>query len=227
MNNETKRPLGAGLCLLAAFALWTAAVRTIDVAPIGPLGSSVGFAALNDFFHRLTGVHWALYHITDWLSLVPVAIAGGFALLGLSQWSRRRNLLRVDADILALGGFYLAVIAAYALFEVAVVNRRPVLIDGILEASYPSSTTVLVLCVTPTAAMQLRTRLRGPHMRLWCPRILSAYAILMVTGRLISGVHWLTDIIGGILLSAGLVMIWRALTPPTKGVSHEHRSPHH
>jgi undecaprenyl-diphosphatase len=30
----------------------------------------------------------------------------------------------------------------------------------------------------------------------------------MVAARLASGVHWLTDIIGGILLSAGLVMIY-------------------
>lgn len=109
--------LGLSAGLLTAFALWTAAVATVDAAPIGPLESTVGFATLNGWVHRLTGVHWWLYHLTDWLSLVPIGLAAAFALLGLGQWIRRKDLRRVDHSLLLLGGFYLAVIAAYALFE--------------------------------------------------------------------------------------------------------------
>ena len=206
-----KRNFSIGFGLLAAFALWTFAIRVIDVQPIGPRGSSVGFATVNSLFHNLTGVHMQLYHITDWLGLVPVAFGFGFALLGLIQWIKRKSILKVDGSILILGGFYIVTLAAYLFFESYVVNYRPVLIAGFLEASYPSSTTLLVLCVMPTAMIQLRERIQYPMLRRYVCAAITAFIVFMVVGRLISGVHWLTDIIGGILLSAGLVMIYNSL----------------
>ena len=206
-----KKKFCIALGLLAGFALWTVAVRLIDVQIIGPRGSAVGFAALNGFVHNLTGTHMTLYVITDWLGLVPVAFGIGFALLGLAQWIKRKSILKVDRSILILGGFYIVTLAAYLFFESYVVNYRPVLIGGYLEASYPSSTTLLVLCVMPTAAMQLRQRLKRPVLRRCVSIAITAFIGFMVIGRLISGVHWLTDIIGGILLSAGLVMIYDSL----------------
>lgn len=197
-------------CLLAAFALWTAAVCTIDVQPVGPGGSSVGLAALNRFIHECTGIHMALYTITDWLGLVPFFTALGFAFAGLIQWIRRKSMLKVDFSLLVLGGFYIAVAAAYVFFETAAINFRPVLIEGRLEASYPSSTTMLALCVMPTTAMQLRQRMRRRALRNCFSFVLAAFTAFMVAGRLISGVHWFSDIAGGALLSAGLVMLYCA-----------------
>ena len=208
MKNERKN-LYLSAILLAAFALWTAAVCFVDVKPIGPCGSSVGFAAVNRVFHQFTGVHMTLYCITDWLGLVPIFTALGFALLGLAQWVKRKKISRVDPDILILGGFYIAVIAAYVMFEILVVNYRPVLIDGVLEASYPSSTTLLTMCVMPTAMMQLKKRIKNTAVKnrlLW---LMAAFTAFMVFARLISGVHWFTDIVGGALLSAGLVKMYR------------------
>ena len=209
--NMKKRKFCIALCLLLAFVLWTIAVRRIDVQAIGPAGSTVGFAALNGFIHNLIGVHLPLYAITDWLSLIPAAFVLAFALLGLSQWITRKSLLRVDRSILALGGFYLTLMAAYLFFERFVINYRPVLIEGRLEASYPSSTTLLVLCVMWTAMLQLRGRIRHRALRKTAVAGIAVYSILMVTGRLLSGVHWFTDIIGGILLSAGLVMLYNSV----------------
>jgi len=197
--------------LLAAFVLWTLAVRTVDVQPIGPNGSAVGFAAINGFVHRLTGLHMALYTITDWLGLVPVVFILGFAILGLAQWIRRKHILKVDSDICMLGFFYIIVMAAYLFFEACVINYRPVLINDILEASYPSSTTLLVLCVMPTAMMQLNRRIRSPRPRRAVLALIATFTAFMVIARLVSGVHWLSDIIGGALLSAGLVMLYSAL----------------
>lgn len=212
MTKETKIGLGMAIGLLAAFGLWTAAVCGVDVQPIGPGGSMVGFATLNGCVHRMTGVHLWLYVVTDWLSLVPVGFVAGFGLLGLGQWISRKHVLKVDYSILVLGGFYLLVLAMYILFETVVINYRPVLIDGRLEASYPSSTTMLVLCVMPTTAMQLRQRMEDGRGKRWAICLINAYTTLMVVGRLVSGVHWCSDIIGGALLSAGLVMLYRVIS---------------
>ena len=206
-----KKKICIALGLLTAFVLWTIAIRLIDVRPIGPQGSAVGFATLNSMVHRLTGVHMQLYAITDWLGLVPVAFGFGFALLGLTQWIKRKSVLKVDRSILILGAFYLVTLAVYLFFESYVINYRPVLIAGYLEASYPSSTTLLVLCVMPTARMQLRGRIKNHALRKAVTAAIIAFVVFMVAGRLVSGVHWLTDIAGGILLSAGLVMIYDSL----------------
>ena len=198
-----KRKITAALACLAGFILWTTLQRFVDVRPIGAEGSSVGFAALNGWFHDLTGVHMALYAITDWLSLIPLGFVAGFGLLGLVQLIRGR----LERSIVVLGVFYVAVLACFAFFEVVAINYRPVLIEGVLEASYPSSTTMLCLCVMPTAVMQLRSR----GCRRWLSVILTAFTIFMVAARAISGVHWITDIIGGALLSAGLVKAYKVL----------------
>ena len=209
---KQRKHLTVGISLLGAFVLWTLAVSRIDVQAIGPQGSSVGFAALNQAFHHLTGVHMWLYALTDWLSILPLVFIMGFALLGLVQWVKRKKLFLVDNSILILGGFYLAVMATFLFFEFFVINYRPVLIEGYLEASYPSSTTMLVMCVIPTAVLQLKERIRKPLLFKWIAFALTAFGIFMVAGRLVSGVHWLTDIIGGALVSGGLVMIYRSLT---------------
>lgn len=197
-----------GVFLIAAFFLWTILLGIMDVQPIGPQGTMVGFAGLNQAVHVFTGVNMTLYTVTDWLGLVPLGFMFGFALLGLGQWIRRKHILRVDRSILTLGVFYLVVMALYVFFECYVVNYRPVLIEGKLEASYPSSTTILVLCVMPTVIMQLGTRIRSRIIRRWVSVAMMLFAAFMVIGRLLSGVHWFSDIVGGILLSAGLVMLY-------------------
>lgn len=197
--------------MLISFVLWTMLILFVDVRAIGPNGSSVGFASLNQFVHEFTGVNMSLYVITDWLGLVPIGVAFGFAVLGLVQWIKRKNLLKVDRSILTLGGFYIVVIAVYFLFEIVVINYRPTLIDGYLEVSYPSSTTMLVMCVMPTAMIQLRARIKNNKFRRCIMFMLAVFIAFMVVGRLVSGVHWITDIIGGALFSTAIVLIYYAI----------------
>ena len=202
--------MGAGL--IAVFVLWTVLVSVVDVRAIGPNGSSVGFATLNGYVHDLTGVNMRLYSITDWLGLVPIGVALGFAMLGLVQWIKRKSLFKVDRGILALGGFYVAMMAVYILFEFVVINYRPTLIDGYLEASYPSSTTMLVMCVMPAAKMQLRARIKNNGLKHCVMILIAVFTSFMVVGRFVSGVHWITDIVGGALVSAGLVITYASVS---------------
>lgn len=209
-----RKRAGIPLLFFAAFMIWTMVVYFVDVQTIGPAGSSVGLAGINGFVHRATSVHFTLYAVTDWLSLVPVGVCAGFGMLGLSQWIGRRRLRRVDRSILVLGGFYLVTLAAYLLFERFVINYRPVMIGGVLEASYPSSTTVLVLCVMSTARRQWNARVKNRTLRKGLSFAALVFSGFMVAGRLLSGVHWLSDIVGGMLLSACLVTAYDAVSHP-------------
>ena len=210
MEKNWKKGLAAGVILLLAFVLWTVLIMTVDVQPIGPRESSVGFAGINGWFHGLTGVHMKIYTVTDWLGLVPIAVCACFGVLGLMQWIKRRSLKKVDPDIILLGIYYILVILGYLFFEMVPINRRPVLIEGVLEASYPSSTTLLVLSVMPTLVFQANRRINNEKTRKTVVILSVLFAAFMVIGRTVAGVHWLTDILGAVLLSGGLYLIYRS-----------------
>ena len=221
---KEKRNLLTGVGLIGAFALWTVLIRRVDVQAVGQNGTKVGFADFNVWFHQLTGVNMTLYTITDWLGLVPIFICLSFGGLGLVQLIKRRSLLRVDSDILLLGVYYVLVIVCYLIFEMIPINYRPVLIEGRLEASYPSSTTLLVLSVMPTLMCQTYRRVENSLIRKAVATFVIAFSMFMVFGRLISGVHWATDIIGSILLSAGLYMLYWSVVMYTDKVKKVDRS---
>ena len=198
------------MILVVAFAIWTVLIQRVDVQPVGQNGTNIGFASLNCWFHKLTGVHMGIYTVTDWLGLVPIFICMLFGEIGFVQLIKRRNLFKVDFDIIILGIYYVLVIFGYMIFEMIPINYRPILIEGIIEASYPSSTTLLVLSVMPTLNFQVKRRMKNKMMK----NVINVFAILfslfMVIGRTVSGVHWLTDIIGSVILSTGLYLIYKS-----------------
>ncbi|MBE7017450.1 MAG: phosphatase PAP2 family protein [Ruminococcaceae bacterium] len=207
MKRKLKIKLITGLLLLVLFVLFTLSLRFVDLRLIGPLGSRVAYGGINEAVHSLVGVNMILYTITDWAGVAAIAVAFGFALLGLTQWVKRKSLKKVDCCILALGGFYILVFGAYTFFEFCVINYRPVLINGILEGSYPSSTTMLAACVFPSAMMVFRRIISKPKARRGLNCVCALFTAFMVLGRFFSGVHWFTDIVGGLLFSAaGLVL---------------------
>ena len=209
MRRNEKASLREGIGFLIAFVLWTALIRSVDVQTAGPNGTKVGFAVFNLWFHKLTDVHMTLYTITDWLGLVPIAVCLGFGMVGIFQLIQRRSLRRVDPDLILLGLYYLLVILAYLVFEMVPINYRPILINGAMEASYPSSTTLLVLSVMPTLQYQIDRRTDKPLVRNVTSLFVSVFSAFMVIGRLIAGVHWATDIIGAVFLSMGLFWLYR------------------
>ena len=66
--------------------------------------------------------------------------------------------------------------------------------------------------VMPKAGMKLKSIIRNKKIKKAFAFSLIAFTAFMVIGSLISGVHWITDIIGGAILSAGLVMIYYSVT---------------
>jgi len=165
---------------------------------------------MNGWIHRQIGVNLLLYSITDWLGFVPVGVGMLFGGLGVAQLIQRKSLLKVDRDILLLGGYYLLVIVLYLAFERLPINYRPVFIENRLEASYPSSTTLLVLSVMPTLVFHVNRRWKTIKGRRAVTVTSVMFSLFMVIGRLLSGVHWFSDIVGSVLLSMGLFYLYKA-----------------
>ena len=211
MKKNGKKLLISGTVLLVMFAIWTGLIQCVDMQPAEPSGTEIGFATFNCWFHSSTGVHMALYTITDWLGLVPIFVCMVFGGMGLAQLIKRKSLFKVDKDLIFLGIYYVVVIWGYLIFEMIPINYRPILIDGILEASYPSSTTLLVLSVMPTLAYQVNRRSTNLLVKRFVCVMSIVFSSFMVIGRLVAGVHWFTDIVGAVILSAGLYCLYKAM----------------
>lgn len=210
MKKNGKKQLISGGVLLVGFAIWTWLIQRVDVQPAGQGETDIGFATFNGWFHSVTGVHMSIYTITDWAGLVPIFVCIVFGGIGLCQLTKRRSLFNVDRDLIFLGIYYVVVIFGYLIFEMIPINYRPILIEGILEASYPSSTTLLVLSVMPTLIFQVNRRVTSLTVKRIIGVLTIAFSAFMVIGRLIAGVHWFTDIVGAVILSAGLFCLYKA-----------------
>ncbi|MBQ9328099.1 MAG: phosphatase PAP2 family protein [Solobacterium sp.] len=203
-----------GLALFVLFIIWTILVKVVDVAPIGPQNTEVGFSTINGAIHELFGLNMFWYKLTMAFGILAIACAGVFAVIGLVQLIQRKSLNKVDHKLIAAGVLYLLIIILYVLFEKLVINYRPVIMpdNTVPEASYPSSHVMVICVILGSVPYLIKDYLRNADLT----RIVSivCYVImgLTVIGRLLSGVHWFTDIIGGVLISASFLLIFAAVS---------------
>lgn len=196
------------MVMLIVFCIFTILVAMVDYKPIGPGGSEVGFASINRFFHQRLGYNDLFYVLSKILGYICFVIPGINAAVAIRDIIRKKSLLKIGPDVLGSFVIYVLLGLAYVLFEVVVLNYRPILMDGELEASYPSSHSMLGMTVYLTAALQLNFRDRNRDRKLRNQRILVVLGLLTVLTRFLSGVHWFTDIVGGFLLGVTLVSLY-------------------
>ncbi len=190
------------------FAVLTLLVKTVDVKPIGPLGSEIGLSGINIYFRDLIGVNMTLYDVTELLGYLAIAVVACFGLLGVYQLIKGKSIKAVDSNIIILGALLVVLACAYVLFEFAIVNYRPIVMENELEASFPSSHTMLSFCVFGAAIHQLLNRIGNKALRIVSVSVCTVLIVATVIGRLLSGVHWLTDIMAGVLISVSLLMFY-------------------
>lgn len=210
-KNDKKHFICSG-ALFLLFIIFTLLVKFVDVKPIGPEGSLVGFATLNQLIHNFFGINNFWYELTQIFGYVSIMIILVFAIVGLFQLAWRKRISLVDENILSLGCFYILVVCFYVIFEKVVINYRPIIVDieeG-LEASYPSTHTLLILCVFGSLIRELKFYLKNRVSLTILQGACCLIILLTVIGRLICGVHWFSDIIGGVILSSALLVLPRA-----------------
>jgi len=192
------------------FLILVLLLLTFDVAPIGPEGTRIGLAHINQYVLDLLGVNIFWYTITDWLGLAALAVALFFALMGFLQLVKRKSFLKVDKSILMLGGLYMIVISLYVFFELVIVNYRPIIMPGAVhpEASFPSSHIMMVCVIMGSAMVLIKQYVKSNLARMVLQVMCAAVILVTIYGRLISGLHWFTDILGGLLLSLALLLFY-------------------
>lgn len=191
--------------LIVGCIIFTLLVKFVDVSNIGPNDSSVGFSTINKLFHNIIGVHMSVYKISEICGYVPILIVVGYAVVGALQLIKRKSLFKVDKEILAIGVFYVITLVIYIFFEKVIINYRPTLIDGELEASYPSSHTILALFMCGSAIILNRFRFKRIKAAQYENSLAYLFMGLVLFTRIISGVHWFSDILGGTLISVTLL----------------------
>ena len=195
------------ILLLMFSIIFIVLLKNVDIKCNAVNNSCIGFATVNQFIFDKIGVNMTWYTITDWLGIIPVLISMVYALVGLKQLIKRKNIKKVDNEIIILGIFYIIVISIYVLFEKYIINYRPILMNGFLEASFPSSHTLMTICLCGSSII-INNKLFKNRFTKVLNSIFLLIIIITVIGRFISGVHWFTDIIGGILISSFLLMLF-------------------
>ncbi len=227
MKKNLKTNLYLSVIFWIVFIVYTVSVKFIDVATIGNKLSPVGFSSLNQkFFDLFSRVRYdgpsvdyrfqtINYNTSEILGYFAILVAVFFVFVGFYQLIKTKSFKKVDKNIYALGGFYAVVMVFYAMFEVIVINYRPLLDakTGELEASYPSSHTILTLCMLASALIVIRYIFKNLSNSLYIVTSVVFLAVMIITvaTRLMSGVHWFTDIVGGVLLSTALLMSFKTV----------------
>ena len=205
-----KRNLIISILLLMSSIIFIVLLKNIDVKCDAVNNSCIGFATINQILFNKIGVNMLWYVITDWLGIIPILIAIIYALIGLKQLIKRKNIKKIEPEIIILGIFYIIVISIYILFEKYIINYRPILINGFLEASFPSSHTLMTICLCGSSIIINNILFKNNFTKI--VNIISLFIIIItIVGRFISGVHWFTDIIGGILISSFLLMLFYSI----------------
>lgn len=206
MKNKRKKII-INLTFIFFAIIFIIMVKFVDVKPIGVNGSNIGFSTLNQIILNQIGVNIIWYYITDWLGLIPILISLIYAIIGIIQLFNRKSIFKVDKEIISLGLFYITLICIYIFFENVIINYRPILIDGFLEASFPSSHTLMTVCICGSSIIINNKLFKNNIVKTL--NILSIIIIIVtIFGRLVSGAHWFTDILGGIIISISLLKIF-------------------
>ena len=194
--------------LLLAFVVFTVIVSTCDVCKIDGAAAEVGLSKINEFFFARLHYNDVLYSISKYLGYALFLIIAYFGFLGLKQLIEKKSVFKVDKEILLFGGMCVVMLSIYVLFEKAIINYRPIIVDASegIEASYPSSHTFLAICLCGAGIIMFGKYIQNKNVQKLVSISLAIAGIIVVLCRFLSAVHWFTDIVGSLILGAFVIM---------------------
>ena len=217
------------LFLLVLAITFTILVAKVDVKPVGPINpetgvtSEVGFATINSAIAKRFEYNSVCYNISKYVGFLAFAFIAFYGIIGLIELIKKKSFKDINKVLYALVVFYVCIAIIYALFEVLTINYRPILMDNELEASYPSSHTLLAICVCGSSLIVSHHLIKKEKLKIILNVVATIMMILIIVTRFLSGVHWFTDIIGAIIISAFMLQSFsNTINCLTKNVTHNH-----
>ena len=207
---NAKKRFIAGSALLAIFIIFTLLITLVDVKASGESGAMVGFSSVNSAFFECFGSNDGLDTVSDVILLLSFAYVFGFALVGALQLIKRKSLFKVDKHVLLMGALMVVLAIIYVVFELFEINCRPILVDGVLEASYPSTHVLFSTTILASSTLLLQRMVKNRRLLIAAYGITASLGILGIVSRTLSGAHWITDIVASVILSLALVTLFSA-----------------
>lgn len=144
--------------------------------------------------------------ITDIILIASIAVLGVFAILGLCQWIQRKSLKKVDKPLLAMLVPLIFMAATYIIFDkFLVLNTRP---NGSGEPSFPSTHTMVVATIFLCVALILPRYIKSKAAIITLDILMLALTILVCIGRVAANMHWISDVIGGLIFAVIFAVIY-------------------
>ncbi len=193
------------------FVIFTLIVSFVDVQPTGLADSKIGLGSINLHLRDIFGQSKTWDLVTIVLGAISFAVIFALILVAVWQGYKRKSIKKIDKNLILLGLIYCLLLFLYIFFELVVINKRPILSDGELKASYPSSHTLLICTSLFTALVELPYLVKKKWIVWTCNGIGISMVVVGIVGRMLCGAHWFTDIIAGIILSFTLVFLYIAL----------------
>ena len=144
--------------------------------------------------------------ITDIILVASIAVLGVFAVLGLYQWIKRKSLKKVDKPLLVMLVPLAFMAATYIIFDkFLILNTRP---NGSGEPSFPSTHTMVVATIFLLAAIILPNYIKSKTARIILDTIMLLFIILVSVGRVLANMHWVSDVVGGLIFAVIFATIY-------------------
>lgn len=196
---------------LVLFIIWTILVKTVDVHYITDIGF-LGFYSvnqnINDWVKTLNN---SLFDkISNILLIVSIVTVFIFAIVGLVQLIKRKSFAKVDPIIYILLGLYVLSAIFYLVFELMKINFSPLSTKEDIKTSYPS-THLFISCSYVSAAVFVLFEYFDfkKIIKYIILGLLVIFVAIVFIIRLMSGNHYFTDLIGGLLLTISLVSLFK------------------
>ena len=199
----------SSIVLFVLFVLTTILAATVDKGAGGESLAVVGLSSINTNIFDTLGKSDTLDKITDILLILSFLVVLLNAALGALYLIKYKKL---DLSLVILGCFYILCLILYVLFDHIHINYAPLLDEGELKESFPSSHVLASVFIFLSSIITINHNVNKRIIKNVLLITTILLSLLMVVFRLLSGWHWFTDILAGELLGLFLVSSYSLIT---------------